>query len=399
MAKYTVQHSCGHEETHQLYGKIKDRESKLEWLEDSLCRSCWRKQQEKERQEANNIAAKENFAAGLKGLQGTEKQIAWAETIRSEKINKLSKIASRLIAGQDKLPGLGKEVKRNTEKRIFELGFKSSVQYFDTCHLAIEQIQNERSASWWIDHRDIPRWEPIIESKALAISEETQPDAISAKAESTIIPDHQAINTPAEISIIDNTVTVLSPGKNRDLWEIIKLKLGFSWTGEKWELDIGIINGTAVDRAAEAGHMLLAAGFPVIIWNEDVREKAIAGDYEPRHTRWITKNVKTGEFNIKWSRSENFYDEARLITGSGWSSPCVTVPPGEHKEVLDFADEFDFKLSIGARELISEQETLLAGATVIKPARVKDKEQVDKSRKVLVPDTVSGDIDADLADN
>jgi len=215
------------------------------------------------------------LTAGLKGLQGTEKQIAWAETIRSEKINKLSKIASRLIAGQDKLPGLGKGSKKETtEKRIFELGFKSSVQYFDTCHLAIEQIQNERSASWWIDHRDIPRWEPIIESKALAISEETQPDAISAKAESTIIPDHQAINTPAEISIIDNTVTVLSPGKNRDLWEIIKLKLGFSWTGEKWELDIGIINGTAVDRAAEAGHMLLAAGFPVIIWNEDVREKS-----------------------------------------------------------------------------------------------------------------------------
>jgi len=129
-------------------------------------------------------------------------------------------------------------------------------------------------------------------------------------------------------------------------------------------------------------------------------KKAIAGDYEPRHTRWITKTLKTTvKFNIKWSRSENFYDEARLITGSGWSSPCVTVPPGEHKEVLDFADEFDFKLSIGARELISEQETLLAGATVIKPARVKDKEQVDKSRKVLVPDTVSGDIDADLADN
>lgn len=57
-----------------------------EWAERNftVCPDCWREQKEKERQEANEKAAKENAENGLPTLTGSPKQIAWAEKIRNE---------------------------------------------------------------------------------------------------------------------------------------------------------------------------------------------------------------------------------------------------------------------------------------------------------------------------
>lgn len=42
MAKYTINYSCGHTGELQLYGKYKDRENKIEWLErEGLCPECY----------------------------------------------------------------------------------------------------------------------------------------------------------------------------------------------------------------------------------------------------------------------------------------------------------------------------------------------------------------------
>lgn len=41
MAWYTVNHSCGHEQRVQLYGKTSDRESKIEWMSRQDCPACW----------------------------------------------------------------------------------------------------------------------------------------------------------------------------------------------------------------------------------------------------------------------------------------------------------------------------------------------------------------------
>lgn len=74
MAKYTVTHSCGHEREYQLYGKHTERDRKLEWLEAQECPAC-RKAREIER-------ATEGVE--LPALEGSPKQIAWAESIRAK---------------------------------------------------------------------------------------------------------------------------------------------------------------------------------------------------------------------------------------------------------------------------------------------------------------------------
>lgn len=46
MAKYNVKFSCGHEETIDLFGPVKERESKIAYFEKrGLCRECYEKEQ------------------------------------------------------------------------------------------------------------------------------------------------------------------------------------------------------------------------------------------------------------------------------------------------------------------------------------------------------------------
>lgn len=92
MAKYNVTRACGHEETVQLIGKVKDREWRLENVEpNKLCRECWQAEVARQREEANRAAAEAAKELGLPELVGTEKQVAWARTIRQEKLGDIQR--------------------------------------------------------------------------------------------------------------------------------------------------------------------------------------------------------------------------------------------------------------------------------------------------------------------
>ena len=97
MAKYTVTRSCGHSETHQLYGKYTERERKIAWMETTLCRECYRAKQ------ADDAAAKTRDA-GLPELTGTPKQIAWAESIRAAAIKDANRLRDAVRKGLEAHP-------------------------------------------------------------------------------------------------------------------------------------------------------------------------------------------------------------------------------------------------------------------------------------------------------
>ena len=49
MAKYDVTYTCGHTETVELFGKTSERERKIAWMEGNcLCPSCYKEKQQKE---------------------------------------------------------------------------------------------------------------------------------------------------------------------------------------------------------------------------------------------------------------------------------------------------------------------------------------------------------------
>ena len=127
MAKYTVTHSCGHSETVQLVGPGRERESRREWLESSPCTDCWQAEKAAKRTEATAQATAAARQAGLPTLEGSEKQVAWAETIRQQRMTDIAALTVRADA---------------TPKQRAQL------------ELAVTNARQQVAAHWWIETRE-----------------------------------------------------------------------------------------------------------------------------------------------------------------------------------------------------------------------------------------------------
>lgn len=95
MSKYTVEHSCGHSEDHQIYGKVSERDGKAEWLAGRLCGDCYRAAKR-----ADETAKAAEASVGLPALTGSDKQVAWATKIRARIIAKTREKVEDLIIRQ-----------------------------------------------------------------------------------------------------------------------------------------------------------------------------------------------------------------------------------------------------------------------------------------------------------
>jgi len=176
-----------------------------------------------------------------------------------------------------------------------------------------------------------------------------------AKAEATVRPAEVKTETVAEITVADDKVKIVFPEKRDDFRLLVK-GLGYIWTGV-WERKIYWQNGTPADRAAEAGHNLLAAGFIVRIYDSATRQMAIDGSYEPEQKRWIYYRMDgkyEGWFAIHWQRPDDFYAVARKLPGSRWDRPFVVVPPEQFEQVLGFAETYEFSLTDKAQGIADE---------------------------------------------
>lgn len=82
MAKYTVLHSCNHQETVNLVGSHESREWRLKRMASEICLDCYR-------QSALQVAQEEAQKQELPELHGSSAQVAWAETLRIDKLKQL----------------------------------------------------------------------------------------------------------------------------------------------------------------------------------------------------------------------------------------------------------------------------------------------------------------------
>ena len=378
MAQYSVTRSCGHVETVNLIGKHKNREWRLENVEpNKLCHACYQAELERQREKATAEAIEAAKEMELPALTGTEKQIAWAETIRQAVIGR----AEEFIYGR--LP----EIERGAAM------------------LGLEEIQKIESARWWIDHRDITLRElEKLLIKTAKEEREKPPQSVvdAAKIEATVRPEKPVTETVAEIRALENCIEVHFPEKRDDFREIVKGQLGMEWSVNQWTRRLVKINGTPADRAAEAGHRLLAAGFPVRIFDDETRQKAITGTYEPEHTRWIMCRVSgdyLGYLSIKWGRKEDFYLAAKGIKGSRYYKSNVVVPPEYFDEVLDFAQLHDFRISESAQNAIDAARQARESMLVVNVVPPIEKEHVVVGgRPPVLEVPVEVDIDDEFRD-
>ena len=88
MAWYYGTYTCGCEGRTNVVGKTKDRDWKIENNFSKLCPECWAKKRQEEIRLENEKSAQQAEELGLPGLTGSEKQIAWATSIRAKFIEK-----------------------------------------------------------------------------------------------------------------------------------------------------------------------------------------------------------------------------------------------------------------------------------------------------------------------
>jgi len=84
MAWETGTYACGHTGREQFYGKHKDREYAIQKHFEKVCPECWQAECERNAKDA----AEKNKTAALPILRGSDKQIAWAESIRANLVGK-----------------------------------------------------------------------------------------------------------------------------------------------------------------------------------------------------------------------------------------------------------------------------------------------------------------------
>lgn len=363
MAWYYGTFSCGHEGRVNIVGPVKDRQWKADRKFEGMCENCYEKFLQEQRDRANAEAAEKAKEMELPELQGTEKQIAWANTIRQRFIELFDKIDEKYL-----------EMARIRYNENEEL---KKIKLEDIEIIKDYMLANIKAASWYIDRRD-RIFSAIIECSKEALKTDEQKveekRAIDIKLESTVYPENKITDGIVEIKVFEEKIEVIFE-KNDKFREIVK-NLRYSWNG-RWERKINELTGSAEDRAAELGNKLLNAGFPICILNEKIREKAVKGEYEQECDRWImlrNEGDYAGRLAITWYDKSNIYDKARKLPSSKWDKPSVIVKIEYYKEVEEFAELYSFKFTSKARKAIDEYIKKLQNVEIVNPI-VVDKEQ------------------------
>jgi hypothetical protein len=133
MARYTVTHTCGHTQDHDITGpdtRYTDGSTRRQWIADRRaaepCAHCRRAQRAVQRTADDARAAMLAEAEGLPALIGTPRQVQWAERIRR---NTLDRVQSNLT--------------RDFDDDIAAIAM--AVVTAAACR--------QTEAKWWIDHQ------------------------------------------------------------------------------------------------------------------------------------------------------------------------------------------------------------------------------------------------------
>lgn len=398
MAWYTGTYSCGHEGRINVIGPGKDRQWKVDRNFSNKCPECEEIDRLKRIEEINEKAAQITAEWELPALTGSEAQVKWATSLRIAALEKINSSKSDYTSWKYIIHiyhFLTDESLKSDELFAFVKSYK------ENCLPLIEMIDSyllsQTKASWWIDRRSGDWYQEIFHDlyKLSQKNEEIALPDLSSEQEATIAPESTVHNGVVQISEKSGNL-IASYAKNDDFIAIVK-KLGFTWSGSVWKLELTETTGTYIDRAGELGNILLQNGFTICLYDNEARQKAIDGTYEPECKRWIYRRTDTNKFAIKWNRGEpeSIYNNAKKLPGATWSNGSMLVNVANYVEVLDFADVYGFKMTSKAQTLMNEYQNYINNAEKVIPVVPEQPEQVDALKKIL---TSAGTIITDLSD-
>ncbi len=381
MAKYEGTYSCGHEGEVNVIGPKKNRQWKVASYFNGLCPECYKKERQMEREKAEKAAAEKSVEMELPTLAGTEKQVAWANTIRIDSIESFMKkiennknIFLYCNSNDERIPNVTKE-------ELIDL---------------IDYIAKEyTSAKFWIDSRtsfEFTAGDILLKLRKQESEKLPEDVAVDQEREKESLTVTAAEKKKSGVVILDyhpaGTIITAEYVKDDDFRRVIKDK-NFRWNPEKyrWEKEITEYTGTMDDRIADTGSTLLAAGFTVQFPNAEIKDKAISANFEIENDRWVKYDTKSEMLAIVWkNRSDTLYESSRKLPGAKWSNGSMKVSIGFYREVEDFAETMRFSISKKAREKIEEYKKKESGfepvsVSVKNKENISDEERLEKSLK------------------
>ena len=392
MAWYYGTFSCGHDGRVDIIGPTKDREWKAKKKFDGYCPECYEKYRKEEKERIYQESVKKACEMELPELTGSEKQVAWANTLRMSFIDIINKFL---------------DDKDLDAKIRLEYDYPNTASYFSTKEEILEAVDAacklHTDSKFWIDNRfEKSKMLNLILSELRQhcndIPEEVYQEIHSEKERLTVRP---SVAKKDGVVVLEESVDgSLSAAYVKDdaFRQIVKEK-HYTWNGQTWNRKINEFSGSMKDRAAELGNALLTNGFTVCFYDEESKKAAIAGDYEPECRQWIKRNKDHKSLIILWEgRNDTLYNAAKKLPGSKWADGGMIIPVSFYKEVEDFADTMNFKFSKMASSLIHsymEKEKCFEKATV-KEAVHKVMTGEDKLKKML---TANNTIIEDLKDD
>ena len=362
MAWYYGTFSCGCEGRVNIIGPSKDRDWKKQRAFSKECDKCYREKLEKARELDNKRALELAKEMELPELEGTEKQVAWANTIRQSLIDKVAS-----FIGKGDLGSFDNEAKQ----RIKDINNISVVLDY--------VIDKKVSAEFWINNRESIKWDNIefifkdYIKDALPTDEEVQEKITQQdiELESIISPKEVIKPGVVEINLVDNTVELVYQ-KDNDFIECVR-SLGYRWKG-KWRKNITELTGSYKDRMAEIGNLLLNEGFSIRIYNSEIRQKAISGQFEREQERWIIFNIEEDKLWIKWEYGNNkLYNIINKLPGSKYKNGKMLIDIANYEVIKEFAELYNFKFTKKADEKIKCYIEKMKNVTVVNPLQIEDK--------------------------
>lgn len=358
MAWYYGEFSCGHEGRVNIIGPHKDREWKKERAFAKLCPDCYEKERKERIQRENEEAAKLTKEYELPELTGTEKQVAWANTIRMNMFKKISDLENELRESGKKFRFYhttkeGKEI-------IISLGSLSD--------MADAGFASHTDAKFWIEHRDHVNY--VMSVFYDEMKRRKEDEAIPAEVKEEMGREIESLTSRPENCVKSGVVEIkftekdikLYYVKDYDFINIVK-KHRYSWDGV-WHRKINELTGDFSDRAGEIGNVLLASGYTVKFPDMISKEKAVSGTFVPECDRWI-KRISDEQLGIWWSgQNDTLYKAARAIPGAKWKDGNMVVSVEFYKELQEFASTLNFQITKKATSVIENYKKSESGYSI-----------------------------------
>lgn len=144
--------------------------------------------------------------------------------------------------------------------------------------------------------------------------------------------------------------------KDNDFIEVVK-QCRLRWNKDKmrWERFLSDATGSFKDRAAELGCLLFQKGFAIEIAENEVRRMILRGEYKEEFSSCIGAKKTNGDFIIKWNdKNDALYNDAKQIKGAVWDKNLgsMIIHVSQYKSVEDLAEKYNLAYTSAAKTKI-----------------------------------------------